>query len=127
MDNINPKNIKKVGPTPESNFTRKCIWAQKKFGPKKIPKKSKFWNNDNSSSSSIQGNSTLSEHIETHTCENKAKSLIKDKDIVTFDVFNQSHRKSKNGYWPKHFLDEQTTKWEKFLSVNYDDILKKVN
>ena len=98
-----------------------------KFGAKQIPKKSKFWNYDNSSSSSIQDNSTLSEQIETFKCEKEGKSHIKDKDIMTFDVYNRSHRKSKNGYWPKHFLDEQTTKWEKFLSENYDDIIKKEN
>ena len=98
-----------------------------KFGSKHIPKKSKFWNNDNSSSSSSQDNSTMSEHIEPLTCKKEGKSHFKDKDIVTFDVVNQSHHKSKNGYWPKHFLDEQTTKWEKFLSENYDDIVKKEN
>ena len=100
-----------------------------KFGAKHITKKSKFWNNNNSSSSSSQNNSktNLSENIETLSCEKEDKSYIKDKDIVAFDVFNQSRHKTKNGYWSKHFLDEQTRKWEKFLSKNYDDILNSEN
>ena len=100
-----------------------------KFGVNPIPIKSKFWNDGNPSSSSSESssNACLGGDEDKYTRRKRHKVLQQNKVVLPFTTLNKSNLKAKNGYWSKHFLDEQTKKWETFLTKHHDDVLRDNN
>ena len=97
-----------------------------KFGVKPVSLKSKFWNDGNLSSSSSQSSNDACFRGDTdnYTRRNQDKLLQQNQNVIPFAILDKNNSNSKNGYWSKNFLDEQTKKWETFLTKHHDEILR---
>ena len=108
-----------------NQFTVEDMVDAGKFGVKPISKLSKFWHNGDSSSSTDQNvrPSNLLEE-KNNKCRKQVKANCIDKNTENFDRINRNNYNCSNGYWSKNFLDEQTKKWETFLTKNSKELLE---